>query len=666
MVRRALALLLVAAPVLAADLAVDGPTLRLAGRPAILRGLIYPLQARRDGHPFDAAAAVEQAQAAGLNLVAARIAEGPTVADAEALIAAARAAGLPVAVEPLGPPEAAARLAARLGGDTTPAWLSPPILFENGLGFGDWSDALRRARQAADQPALAVIPCAPPDWLLAARALRPAAEHPDLYRTTALRAESVSAEAGEYLLVPTPGALRLAVYAALGSGAKGLLFDHAGHLAGGDDPFTGADRAATIARLIDELALLEPWLAECRLLDPPATPAAVRAALFAHGDDRLLLLWRQRPLDGRQVGGAPQPPFEVTVPWRGEAPRVYALAPDALRESEADRRDAGIRLSLPRFDLTAAFLLTREPQLRAQSEVAAALPRTATRSVLIAGRRWAKVDHTVTRLEAQRRGRGARRDLAGLAGLLVEASEALAYGYLRSALELGDECERRLREIEARTLESFLADQPPGAGGPALLCFATLPGLAEPNRPPPTAPLPLTAEAPLSLDFEALEPGAIPERWHALEGFDQTVRTLRVVAEGGQFLRWLPTSSAPGALYLPFSPRTELTVSLRARVAAGADRLIALAPAAGAAPLAGLRLRPDGSAVSWPRAGEPVSLGADWVKVELRLAQGGLTATVGDRPVSAEPLPADSAGALVLAVLGGATAAVDLDDLSFR
>lgn len=681
-------------------LRVEGDRLLSEAAPLAIRGVWYPLHARRDGRPFDAPEFCDWLVRNDFNAVFATVDDGPASADAPRLLAAARERGLFVAVRPLvGDPVAWAQrlapgpdiwiadrrvavdaLAARLTGAFSPdagspeldlVLASPPALYQPALGYGQWAGVLAAYRVAAARPLLVNVEAAPPDWLVSEQILRPAAPHPDLYRSTRQRPATAAANAGELLLVPEPAQLRLAAYAALGSGARGVVFDHYGHLTDGPNPYHGIDRAVEICQLAAELRRIERFMAEGTALPPPATPVGVAAALLARGDERLLVLWRDRRLDTRSVGGRLTDPFAVTVPLDNDSARAWRLAPGGVVPEPTDLRDGGLRLVVPALDLTAVWLLTPRPPTDLVDATEAALPRTAQRRLTVSSGEWVKTDATLRRLEAIGHSAGSRPLLALAAGRLSEAAQAFALGYHLTALDLALEASRIIRQ--ARALEFETALTLPLADNQRedhRLCYAALPWLWETASATLDGPYAVAPGDPLKLGFDDLTPGVAPPRWRALAGSDQTVLTLTAV-EGGadgspRALRWAPQGPDPGILALPFTADTSAAIELSVRCLTppAGVRLIGVAAGLDEPPFVGVALRPEGTVEGYPRGAlRPLGLG-DWHRVTIRSSDGRWVASWDGVPLTADDLvtPALSAGALVLVKRAGEDpTAIELD-----
>jgi hypothetical protein len=684
----------------------------LAPLPAFVRGVWYPLDARHDGQAFDGPRLAGWAREAGLNTLALTVAAGPGLSDTQAALDAAQAAGLKVLIRPVpdGDPATADLLRQRYGSHPAlAAWavalpnaavvgrlrtgqprrpvlglvasdeaagfkgqadallFAASTLFQPAQGFADWGRRLARARETFGGPVLATIEAAPPDWYVERQALALAAPaHPDLWRTARQRPQTTAAHAGEYLLVPEPAQIRLQTYAAVGNGADGVLFDGAGHLLGdGPEPFVSVDRAAEVALLGAELRLLEPFLA-ARGAQPAVAPDGVGAGVRGDGGGRVLLAWRDRRLDTRAVGGGTTGPVALIAPapqpWRARevALRVDRLDPGGLAPQPVDWRPEGLRVELAELDLSVAYVLAPGTDAHqrwreaAGQELAEGLPVATARALVVADRRFAKVRHTADRLAKARQSAGGGA-LGQALTTLQSAVEARRYGYVLTACELAREAERLTRVAQAAELEPLLLRLPPAQRAvDAVLSFAGLPWLWERRARTETAPYAL----PLALGFDDLKAGALPPRWQATRGFDQTVATL---AAGEGVLRWQPRGADPGALSLPFDAATTLDATLRLRVLApvGSRRLILLAPAAEAAPIGGLVVQPDGTVAGFPSPGATARYEPGrWHQVALKLAGGKLTTTFDGQPVGTPVATDSSAGALVLAKLAGADEAV--------
>jgi hypothetical protein len=330
-------------------------------------------------------------------------------------------------------------------------------LYQPALSYGGWARWLAAQRASFGGPVLAAVECTPP-------------------------ADSAPLTCGEAALVPEPAQIRLQTLAALGAGARGVVFGGARHLFG-DGPLARAatDRAAAVVQLAEELRRVEPWLAAGEPLFPLVASPGLAAGQWRLGERRLVVSWRDRRLDSRLVGAAPVSPAWVAAqPAPGPRERVDLLTPTGLLTRGADQR-----LSCPEVDLGALWVLgpaheehTAWRTATAQG-LAGALPAVVARSVLLAGARLAKVESTVRRLEAVGRSAGGRAPLAAAHTLLLEATEAQRYGYLQSAWDLATAAERLTRSAQALEFEAALTAAGTGGGALPYTTFATLPHLFE-------------------------------------------------------------------------------------------------------------------------------------------------------------------------------------------
>lgn len=671
---RIVCLLAIAAP--ASAFTADGSRLLASdGQPIAVRGLWYPLDARRDGQPVKPDELVAQAVASRVNLLGLRVIEGPCLDEAAQVLAAAAARGLAVAVEPSpGEGDAARRIAARLRGSPAlqvwcatepasapdgclalasagpleapdgPVLFRSPALFQGAQSFGRWAAPMSQQR-AGGRLVVANLEAAPPDWLVTARLLRDDAPHPDLYRSGEARPQTAAALGGEYLLVPEPAQVRLQAYAALGRGARGVFWDHAGHFAVGPGPHSGAARAAELSRLYTELSWLAPFIAAGELLPEPVAPPGTAAGLHKLGERHLLLVWRDRRLDTRAVGGPAPAPLTIELPLELPAnSRALRLTVSGLVDEPADIRGEQVRVTLPDFDLTAAVILAPQPAPGLAKAVEDELPQTARRAMVIASLRWQQVAETIQALEAHQAAAGGRGLMAVAAGLLDEAKAAYRSGYLRSCIERACQADGAVREAQAVELEAALAHRLAGERADALrLCFPSLPALFAPRDHPPTGPYPLSPESPLRSDL-----ATVSSRWTALAGFDQTVATLRPAAG---HLVWTPAPDEPGALYLPFEAHHRLRLTVQVQVdSLRRDRLLGLASHVYGPALALLRWQPDGT-VTGPR-GQASWEPATWHTLVWEAGDGGLQVRFDEHDLGRVALPAP-VGALVLAVVAG-------------
>ena len=693
-----------ASTVAAAGLQVTDGQLRAGGVPVALRALAYPLAARHDGRPFDPAALCQMARMADLNALFVTVAEGPSLAAARRLASAAAEHGLWFAVQPLpaGDLAGSVRIRSALGREpdlwvaaqlgehgglqVVPAGEQPPqpgtadlllgvvsSLFQPAQSFADWGRRLSRLREAFGGPTLANVEVAPPDWFVHQQVLQSASPQPDLYRDARYRPETAARLGGEYLLVPDPAQIRLASYAALANGARGVVFDQAGHLCGGTAPYDGTDRLLEVRQLGRELRRVERFMAAGTVLPAPETPPGVSAGVLQHQGEWLVVLQRDRRLDTRSVGGRLTPALELDLPLDPpDGLRIVAIEPGRLVPQPLDLRPNGLRLSVPPFALTRLYLLTTQPFEPLAAELSDGFPEVAEWSLREAVSHYQKVAATLQRLEVAGKSYGGGLLLRRARDELSLAALALGQGYHQSGWETVEAAARSTRSAQALELESVLVTGEAEARPSQALTFAALPWLHERRAQPPTLPYAVTPDKPCRIGFDELTAGEIPPRWRALRGFDQTVETLRATPDGAEqtplALRWTPTGGDPGAIGLPFSSMPALSLSFKLRLAGpprGA-RLLLLAPAPETAPLAGVVIGADGKLTTWPQpsAGQPVADGA-WHPVAFQWQAGRLSVSLdGQRLGEVAGTAAADAGALLLAKYAGSDdVPLDLDEV---
>lgn len=198
------------------------------------------------------------------------------------------------------------------------------------------------------------------------------------------------------MLGPDPEILRLQVYDAISSGARGMLLDFHEAMAG-PMPYSGRDRLCEAAILAQEIAVFYDFFAEGRLEPLPLETGHPRlsASVIRHGHDHLIVLRMNGYEEDYFVDEAYMQRTEVDVmieatsplrAWRMDFPGAHQL------ETQQDRAGA-IRFLAGPLELTGLILLTAGTQ-RSQ-EIAAAisqrLPIVAKLSVDILEVRLAKL-----------------------------------------------------------------------------------------------------------------------------------------------------------------------------------------------------------------------------------------------------------------------------------
>lgn len=154
--------------------------------------------------------------------------------------------------------------------------------------------------------------------------------------------------------------VRLALYAALAGGARGIAYES-------DRPLTGPDaesqtRAALLELLNRETQILEPWLAAGVELGPLQTSHnEVQGALRRTERARLALLVWTGPAAQYLVGQAASQQLSFLLPGLPEAHEAYQIAAGRLQPLRRDRTTGGTRIQLEEFDQTAAVLFCQDP-----------------------------------------------------------------------------------------------------------------------------------------------------------------------------------------------------------------------------------------------------------------------------------------------------------------
>jgi hypothetical protein len=159
-----------------------------------------------------------------------------------------------------------------------------------------------------------------------------------------------------------PSQMRLAVYTAISSGARGLVFESRSSLDGADSE---TRRRRTVLELLNrELHLAEPWLAAGEFVDVVEgnEPGVVASVLQTK---RARLLTAMSSAAGSQlVPGEPAADqISFVVPGVPEEYRCFLLSPGIMRPLRRTRQTGGVRVTLDDFSLTSLILLTGDPVL---------------------------------------------------------------------------------------------------------------------------------------------------------------------------------------------------------------------------------------------------------------------------------------------------------------
>ncbi len=158
-----------------------------------------------------------------------------------------------------------------------------------------------------------------------------------------------------------PDQIRLLVYHAVASGARGLVFRSESRLDDSDRQTTM--RAKTLQRINQELAVLEPWAAtgeqdgELDTGDP-----SVRVSVLKIDRSRLLLIIRR--MADQQYVAVPSDERSITVEVPGvpETDEVYQVGEDGLRRIP-QQRGTGLRVRLDKPRSVTSIVMTQDQQV---------------------------------------------------------------------------------------------------------------------------------------------------------------------------------------------------------------------------------------------------------------------------------------------------------------
>ncbi len=303
-----------------------------------------------------------------------------------------------------------------------------------------------------------------------------------------------------------PEQLRLQVYAALAAGCRGIGYWSTTPV-DSDSP-GGRERQLMMTQLNLELGLLEPWLAtgsgvqlipftvdarqsessKNKGLPKPATKSAeanrrsereLSAALIRSEFGALLLpMWLEEHsqfVPGQLAASA----ATIVVPGGGETATAWQITTtgrvqNLTRETVA----GGIRISLPKFDQTAAILVTSDPSMIEQinQRIAAIQDRSANAMVELCRLKLDRVRRVDQELQQLGVGQPDSRQLLGQAKLQYEMAEAklkqqeyhIARQYAGVAMQLA-------RILQRAHWDHAVAKLPTPLASPYALCFQTLP-----------------------------------------------------------------------------------------------------------------------------------------------------------------------------------------------
>lgn len=183
----------------------------------------------------------------------------------------------------------------------------------------------------------------------------------------AARQAAALAGVGGRGLAIDPESLALASFAAVASGARGILFTSSRRLDG--DDAEARMRAAAVRETNLRLRILEPWAAAGRFAARATTSSPeVQAFVMEAARARIVLAWRcvqgsqvvARRYEGADVPGE-DTPLTILVPGVPEAHRAWEVAPGGLRPARQQRVTGGVSVTLDSFTTHGIVLLSGDP-----------------------------------------------------------------------------------------------------------------------------------------------------------------------------------------------------------------------------------------------------------------------------------------------------------------
>ena len=157
-----------------------------------------------------------------------------------------------------------------------------------------------------------------------------------------------------------PEQLRLAAYAAIAAGARGLVFPSHAPLA--SDNGEAGQRADALKLLNLELRLLEPWIAAGSLAEELAAgDASVQVSVLATERSRLLVVTQHAPAQQLVLGPPPRSRLQVTVPGASISDQAYRLSPAGVKQIRLTHTSGGANLVLDDAGWATAVVITQDP-----------------------------------------------------------------------------------------------------------------------------------------------------------------------------------------------------------------------------------------------------------------------------------------------------------------
>jgi len=292
-----------------------------------------------------------------------------------------------------------------------------------------------------------------------------------------------------------PEQIRLQVYAALAAGCRGIGYWTTQGL---DADLPGArERQLMLTQLNLELALLEPWLAtgstvqlvpftletSARDRNAAANPKdperELKAALIRSEFGALVLpMWLEansQYVPPALASGA----ATIVVPGGGETATAWQIATSGrIQNLNRETIAGGIRITIPKFDQTAAILITSDLSIMEQinQRIAAIQERSAAVTVELCRLKLERVrliDQELTQLGV---GQSEARPLLGQAKLQLDMADArLKQQDYNTARQYANEALQLARRLQRAHWDRAVADLATPLSSPYTLCFQTLP-----------------------------------------------------------------------------------------------------------------------------------------------------------------------------------------------
>jgi hypothetical protein len=359
-------------------------------------------------------------------------------------------------------------------------------------------------------------------WLLERRRMaRPGSFLWTWIQTEAAKSNTLRRAAAEqHPIVVEPEQIRLQVYAALAAGCRGLGFWTTTPL--DDRTQESHERRLAVSQLCLELGLLEPWLATgtfvghvpFHLAGETQTTIGRRNLDYRRGSSSqrkrnvLLRLRDQRQKHAERVGNelktaiircdygllllpmwyqhdAQFVPGQMTgndatiiVPGADESAWAWEVTTTGVRSLTRERVTGGIKITLPKFDQTAAVVLTADRSLITQlrNKVQALAPKSAQLSLDLARSKLARVRTINAELNRLRPGQLDAPQLLAKADALVKRAEAAfdrrAYHATR---EFAADIMQVTRILQRAHWNDAVRSLSSPTSSPHTVCFQTLP-----------------------------------------------------------------------------------------------------------------------------------------------------------------------------------------------